>query len=84
MASEDPLSQSTVWDDIHGDYYCCVTVDNLTEDNEVYVVLYYPLYNGCDFLEYPFLFKKPNKVACWAQLAICLGREETSFSNITT
>jgi hypothetical protein len=38
MASEDPLSQSTVCDGIHGDYYSCVTFDNLTENNEVYVV----------------------------------------------
>jgi hypothetical protein len=30
------------------------------------VVLYYPLYSGWDFPEYPFLFKKPNKAACWA------------------
>jgi hypothetical protein len=37
-ASEDPLSQSTVCDGIHGDYDCCVTVDNHTKDNEVYVV----------------------------------------------
>jgi hypothetical protein len=66
MASEDPLSQSTVCNGIHGDYYSCVTFDNLTEDNIVYVVLYYPLYSGWDFPEYPFLFKKPNKAACWA------------------
>jgi hypothetical protein len=66
MASEDPLSQSTVCDEIHGDYYCCVTVANLTEDNEVYVVLYYPLYSGWYSPEYPFLFKKPNKAAWWA------------------
>jgi hypothetical protein len=46
MASEYPLSQSSVCDGIHGNYYCCVTVDNVTEDNEVYVVLYYPLYSG--------------------------------------
>ncbi len=51
MASQDPLSQSTVCNGIHGNYYCCVTVDNLTEDNEVYVVLYYPLYSGWDFPE---------------------------------
>ncbi len=38
MASEDPLSQSTVYNGIHGDYYSCVTFDNLTEDNEVYAV----------------------------------------------
>ncbi len=38
MASEDPLCQSTVSNGIHGDYYSCVTFDNLTEDNEVYVV----------------------------------------------
>jgi hypothetical protein len=48
MASEDPLSQSTVCDGIHGDYYSCVTFDNLTEENEVYVVLYYPLCSGWD------------------------------------
>ena len=65
-ASEDPLSQSTVCNDIHGDYYSCVTFDNPTEDNEVYIVLYYPLYSGWDFPEYPFLFKKPNMVVCWA------------------
>ncbi len=46
MASEDPLSQSTVCDGIHGIYYCCVTFDNLTKDNEVYVVFFYPLYSG--------------------------------------
>ncbi len=66
MASEDPLSQSTVCDSIHGDYYSCVTFDNLTEDKKIYVILYYPLYSGWDFPEYPFLFKKPNKAACWA------------------
>ncbi len=66
MVSEDPLSQSTVCNGIHGDYYSCVTFDNLTEDNEVYVILYYPLYSGWDFTEYWFLFKKPNKAACWA------------------
>ncbi len=66
MASEDPLSQSTVCDGIHGDYYSCITFDNLTEDNQVYVILYYPLNSGWNFPEYPFLFKKPNKVACWA------------------
>jgi hypothetical protein len=66
MASEDPRSQSTVCNGIHGNYDCCVTVDNLTEDNEVYVVLYYPLYSGWDFPEYLFLFKKPNEVAYWA------------------
>jgi hypothetical protein len=38
MASEDQLSQSTVCYGIHGDYYSCVTFDNLTEDNEVYFV----------------------------------------------
>ncbi len=65
MASEDPLSQSTVCNGIHGDYYSCVTFDNLTEDNQVYAVLYYPLYSGWDFPEYPFLFKKPSKAACW-------------------
>ncbi len=66
MVSEDSFSQSTVCNGIHGDYYFCVTFDNLTEDNEIYVVLYYPLYSGWDFPEYPFLFKKPNKAACWA------------------
>jgi hypothetical protein len=66
MASKDPLSQSTGYNGIHGDYYSCVTFDNLTEDNEVYVILYYPLYSGWDFSEYPFLFKKPNEAACWA------------------
>jgi hypothetical protein len=66
MASEDPLSQSTVCNGIHGDYYSCVTFDNLTEDNEVNVVLYYQLYSMWDFTEYLFLFKKPNKVTCWA------------------
>jgi hypothetical protein len=30
------------------------------------VVLYYPLYSRWDFPEYPFLFKEPNKAACWA------------------
>ncbi len=76
MASEDPLSQSTVCDGIHGDYYSCVTFDNLNEDNEVYVILYYPLYSGWDFPEYPFLFKKPNKAACWSMSRFkqdCLG-----------
>ncbi len=66
MASEDPLSQSTLCNGNHGDYDCCVTVDNLTEGNEVYVVLYYPLYCGWDFSEYPFLFRKLNEAACWA------------------
>jgi hypothetical protein len=66
MASEDPLSQSTVCNGIHGDYYSCVTFDNPTEDNEVYVILCYPFYSGWDLPEYPFLFKKPNKAACWA------------------
>jgi hypothetical protein len=66
MASKDPLSQSTVCNDIHGDYFSCVTIVNLPEDNEVYVVLYYPLYSGWDFPKYPFLFKKPYKAACWA------------------
>jgi hypothetical protein len=66
MASEDPLSQSSVCNGIHGNYYSCVTFDNLTEDNEVYVILYYPLYSGWDFPEYPFLLKKLNEAACWA------------------
>jgi hypothetical protein len=29
-------------------------------------VLFYPLYSGWDFPEYPFLFKNPNQAACWA------------------
>jgi hypothetical protein len=66
MASEDPLSQSTVCNGIHGHYDCCVTVDNLSKVNEVYVVLYYPLYSGWDFPEYLFFFKKPNEAAYWA------------------
>jgi hypothetical protein len=66
MASDDPLSQSTVCNGIHGDYYSCVAFDNLAEDNEVYVVLCYTLYSRWDLPEYLFLFKKPNKVACWA------------------
>jgi hypothetical protein len=65
MASEDLLSQSTVCNGIHGYHYSCVTFDNLTEDNEVYVILYYPLYSRWDCPEYPFLFKKPNQAACW-------------------
>jgi hypothetical protein len=46
MASEDALSQFTVCDGIHGANYSCVTFDNPTEDNEVYIVLYYSLYSG--------------------------------------
>ena len=46
MASEDTLSQSTVCNGIQSEYYSCVTFDDLTEDNEVYVILYYPLYSG--------------------------------------
>jgi hypothetical protein len=66
MASEDPISQSIVCNGIHGNYYYCVTFDIPTEYNEVYDILYYPLYSGWDFPEYPFLFKKPNEAACWA------------------
>jgi hypothetical protein len=66
LASEDPLSQSTVCNGIHGDYNCCVTSDTVTDDNELSVILYYPLYSGWDFPQYPFLFKKWNEAACWA------------------
>jgi hypothetical protein len=66
MASKNPLSQSTVCDGILGDYSFYVSFDNLTEDDEVYVVLYYPVYSGWDFSEYPFPWKKSNEAACWA------------------
>ncbi len=39
LASEDPLSQSTVCDGIHGYYHYDVTLDNLIE----HITLYYPL-----------------------------------------
>jgi hypothetical protein len=61
MASKDPLSQSTGYNGIHGDYYSCVTFDNLTEDNEVYVVLYYPLYSEWDFPDICFFSRNQTR-----------------------
>ncbi len=66
MASEDPVSLSTVCNGIHGDYHSSLTSDNQMDENNIDVVLYYPLYSGWDFPEYLFLFKNPNQVACWA------------------
>ncbi len=62
MASKDPLSQSTVCDGIHGDYYSCVSFYNLTEDNEVYVILYYPLYSGWDSLNIHFSSRNQTRL----------------------
>ncbi len=46
MASEDPLSLSTVWDGIHGDNHSSLTWDNQTDEKDIDVVLFYPLYSG--------------------------------------
>ncbi len=70
ICATDPLSLSTVCDGSHGDNHSSLTRDNQTDekddekDNDV--VLFYPLYSGWDFPEYPFLFKNPNQAACWA------------------
>ena len=66
MASEDPLSLSTVCNGSHGDNHSSLTRDNQTDEKDIDVMLFYPLYSGWDFPEYPFLFKNPNQAACWA------------------
>jgi hypothetical protein len=86
MAREDPLlSHATVCDGIHGDYHSCITFDNLTEDNEVYVLLYYPIYSGWDFPEYPFLFVETKQGGMLVNLKIqtrwfreCMGTGKIS------
>ena len=61
LASEDPLSQSTVCNGIQGDYHYGVTLENQAE-----LSLYTTQYSRWDFPEYPFLFKELSKATCWA------------------
>jgi hypothetical protein len=66
MASEDPLSLSTVCDGSHGDNHSSLARDNQMDEKDIDVVLFYPLYSGWDFPGYLFLFKNLNQAACWA------------------